>query len=80
MTIEKSTVARICELCEKRKITINKMCTLSEVPQGTVNNIVNGITKNMGLVTLQKLYDGLDITITEFFNTKCFRNLDQEIR
>lgn len=70
---------RIIELCNERKITVNKLCTLSAVTQSTVNDIVNNKSKNVGIVTIKKLCDGLDITISEFFDTEDFRNLEQEI-
>ena len=68
------------ELCKERGITVNKLATDSGVTQSTVNEIVNGVTKNFGIVTLKKLVDGLNITITEFFDTEAFRNLEQEIK
>lgn len=47
--------------------------------QSTVNDIVNNKAKNIGVVTIKKLCDGLEITITEFFDTDYFRELEQEI-
>ena len=35
---------------------------------------------DVGVVVLKKLCDGLDITITEFFDDDIFRNLEQEIK
>ena len=52
---------------------------MSGVTQSTVNDIVNGKAKNIGIDTIKKLCDGLDITITEFFNTPEFSRLEQEI-
>jgi DNA-binding Xre family transcriptional regulator len=52
---------------------------MSAVTQSTVNDIVNHRSKNVGIVTIKKLCDGLDISISDFFDTEEFRNLDQEI-
>lgn len=71
---------RIIELCDERNITVNKLCTMSGVTQSTVNDIVNLKSKNVGVVTIKKLCDGLDITITEFFDTKYFKDLEQELK
>lgn len=71
---------RIIELCNERNITVNKLCTMSGVTQSTVNDIVNLKSKNVGVVTIKKLCDGLDITITEFFDTKYFKDLEQELK
>lgn len=79
MNISQAVSKRILELCKERYITVNKLCTMSGVTQSTVNDIVNGKAKNIGIVTIKKLCDGCDITITEFFNTPYFGELEQEI-
>ncbi|MCD7800892.1 MAG: helix-turn-helix transcriptional regulator [Ruminococcus sp.] len=79
MGISTAVSDRIIELCQERNITINKLCTMSAVTQSTVNYIVNNKSKNVGIVTIKKLCDGLDITITKFFDTEYFKNLEQEI-
>ena len=50
------------------------------VPTSTFQSIRNGKSKNPGIGTLKMLCDGLDISLTEFFDTEEFRNLEQEIR
>lgn len=80
MSIYYLVVARIRELCEERKITPNALSYLSGISQSTVKSILNGESKNPGIVTIKKLCDGLDISIVEFFNTDEFKNLEQEIK
>ena len=79
MTISQAVTKRILDLCKANNITVNKLSTMSAVTQSTVNDIINGKSKNTGIVTIKKLCDGLGITITEFFNTDYFKSLDQEI-
>lgn len=79
MRISDAVADRIVELCMARSITVNKLATVSGVTQSTVNDIVNRKAKNIGIVTIKKLCDGLEITITEFFDTDCFRSLEQEM-
>ena len=79
MNISQATAKRISELCKSRRITVNKLANISGVTQSTVNDIVNNKAKNIGVVTIKKLCDGLEITITEFFDTDYFRELEQEI-
>ncbi|MBQ3692066.1 MAG: helix-turn-helix transcriptional regulator [Clostridia bacterium] len=80
MKISSAVARRILELCDEKNITVNKLCTISGVTQSTVNDIVNGKAKNIGVVTIKKLCDGLEITITEFFYTQYFQDLEQEIQ
>ena len=79
MGISEAVAKRIIELCEERSITVNKLCTISGITQSTVNCIVNHHVKNIGIITIKKLCDGLDISITDFFDTPEFRSLEQEL-
>lgn len=79
MNVSEAVAERFLELCAERNITVNKLATMSGVTQSTVYDIVNHKAKNIGIVTIKKLCDGLDITISDFFDTKRFRELDQEL-
>ena len=39
-----------------------------------------GVSKNPGIVSIQKICDGLEISIREFFDDPLFENLDPEIK
>ena len=80
MNIYDFVVKRIYELCEERNITPNALSYLAGISQSTVKSIMNGESKNPGIVTLKKICDGLGITIVEFFDTKDFYELEQEIK
>ena len=80
MTIYSAVVKRIYDLCKEREITPNALSYLSGVSQSTIKSILNGESKNPGIVTLKKLCDGLDISIIEFFNTSDFSELEQELK
>ena len=80
MSIYDLVVKRIYELCQERQITPNALSYMAGVSQSTIKSILNGESKNPGIVTIKKLCDGLDISIIEFFNTEEFKNLEQEIK
>lgn len=71
---------RIRQLCNDKGITPNGISNISAVPQSTVKSILNGESKNPGIVTIKKLCDGFEITLSEFFSTPDFDDLEQEIR
>ncbi|MCR4888111.1 MAG: helix-turn-helix transcriptional regulator [Ruminococcus sp.] len=79
MNISEAVANRILELCKQNNITVNKLSTISGVTQSTVNDIVNHKAKNIGIITIKKLCDGFDITITDFFDNDIFRSLEQEL-
>ena len=71
---------RLLFLCEQKGITINKLATSSGVAPSTIKNILYGKSKNPGIVTLKMLCDGMDISLTDFFDTAEFKKLEQEIK
>ena len=73
-------VKRILELCKQQNLSINALARTSAVPPSTLKNIINGTSQNPGIVTIKMLCDGLNIDLTEFFNTDGFKNLEQEIK
>lgn len=61
-------VRRIRELCKQRGIAINKLATMSDVKQSTLDNIVRGLTKNPRVKTLHKLAIAFNMTLSEFLD------------
>lgn len=80
MGIYELVVERIYELCKKREITPNALSYLAGISQSTIKSILNGESKNPGIVTIKKICDGLDISIIEFFDTQKFKELEQELK
>ena len=61
-------VKRIRKLCKERSIAINKLATMSDVKQSTLDNIVRGLTKNPGVKTLHKIALAFNMTLAEFLD------------
>lgn len=61
-------VKRIRKLCNERRITINKLATMSDVKQSTLDNIMRGVTKNPGVRTIHKVALAFNMTIAEFLD------------
>lgn len=80
MTTRECVANRILELCKERRMTVNALICSAGMPPTTVKNVISGASKNPGIVTIKMICDGLDISLTEFFDTPDFRNLEQEIQ
>lgn len=80
MTIGEAVKERILQLCAENDMSINKLCTISGVTQSTVNNIVSGRNNSATVSTIQKLCDGLGITIVDFFSDDVFRDIEPEVK
>lgn len=79
MCTREAVVKRIRNLCNERGITPNGLSNMAGISQATVKSILNGESRNPGIVTIKKLCDGFGITITDFFDDELFKNLEQEI-
>lgn len=79
MDTRKAVANRIVELCKERKITPNALSYRAAVPQSTIKSILNDESLNPGIVTIKKLCDGLEISLSDFFSTDVFSNLEQEL-
>jgi len=80
MTTDQAVRERIQHFCQSRNYTINKLATISELATATIRDFMNGKNSNIGILTLKKICDGLEISLYDFFNTDEFRNLEQEIK
>lgn len=61
-------VKRIRELCRQRGFSINRLATMSDVKQSTLDNIIRGLTKNPGVKTLHKIALAFNMTLAEFLD------------
>ena len=80
MRVNEAVKQRIFELCKEHHITLNKLSTICGITQCTLNNIVSGRNATTTISTIQKICDGLEITIVDFFSSPLFDNLEQEIK
>ena len=80
MNVGQAVRERIAELCEEKHITINKLANISGITQSTLNNIMSGSNNSTTISTIQKICDGLEITVTDFFDSPLFLGIEQEIK
>ena len=70
---------RILQLCQEHSLTVNSLSSKCGVTQSTLSNIVSGRNNSATVSTLQKICDGLDMDLADFFLSVLFRDLEQEI-
>lgn len=79
MGVKDAVAERFGEICKARGIKANELATLSGVTPSTVYSMLDSQRRDVSIVTIKKLCDGLDMTLSEFFSTTEFDTLDQEI-
>ena len=80
MAVKDAVVRRFQALCLERGIKNNELATLSGVTPSTVYSLMNPQRRDVSIVTIKKLCDGLEITLGEFFSAPEFDALEQEIK
>ena len=53
-------------------MTMYRLSALSGVPHTTLISIINGDSKNPGIMTIKKLSDAFGLTLAEFFSSELF--------
>ena len=80
MQVKDAVANRFKELCRERGIRYNELAVRSGVTPSTVYSLMDPRRREVSIVTIKKLFDGLDITLGQFFNTPEFDALEQEIQ
>ena len=80
MRIKEAIVKRFQQLCRERGIKYNELATLSGVTPSTVYSMMDSRRKDVSVITVKKLCDGLEISIPDFFNDPLFDYLELEIQ
>ena len=80
MNAKQAVAKRIIDLCSKHEIAVNSLANQSGISPSTIYSMLNEKSQNPGVVSLQKICDGLGITLREFFDDDIFDDIEQEIK
>lgn len=78
--VKDAVVHRFQTLCRERGIKANELATLAGVTPSTVYSMMDANRRDVSIVTIKKLCDGLDISLGTFFSAPEFEALEQEIQ
>ena len=79
MTVKDAVAERFRSLCLENNIKPNELANRSGVTPSTVYSLLDKRRRDVSIITIKKLCDGMDMTLGEFFSTPLFDSLDQEI-
>ena len=69
MIVKQAVVNRFLQICKDRNIKPNELANISGVTPSTVYSMLDERRKDISIITIKKLCDGLGITLGEFFST-----------
>ncbi len=80
MNAKEAVAKRIQMLCAEHDMAVNELANICGVSPSTIYSMLNEKSKNPGIVSIQKICDGLEISVREFFDDAIFEGLEQEIK
>lgn len=78
--IKDAVVERFQDLCRQRNIKYNELAVRSGVTPSTVYSMMDPRRRDVSIVTIKILCDGLEISLEEFFSGPEFAGLEQELQ
>lgn len=72
-------IARFRQLCTERKLLYTELARLSGVTPSTVYSIMKPERREISVITVKKLCDGIELSLADFFDCELFRTLPPEI-
>ena len=80
MNAKEAVAKRIQTLCAERGMTVNALANKCGIEPSTIYSMLGAKSKNPGVITIQKLCDGLEISVKDFFNDPLFEELEPVIK
>ena len=80
MSLKEAITIRIEQMCETKGMNPSSLAYLCGMDRSTIYSILGEKSKSPEVATIKKICDGLGITLGEFFSTREFDELEQEIK
>ena len=80
MGVKDAVTARFASICRQRGIKYNELAFQAGVTPSTVYSMMDARRRDVSIVTIKMLCDGLDISLAEFFAGPEFQELEQELQ
>ncbi len=79
MSVKDAVTDRFMSICKERNIKINELANISGVTPSTAYSMMDKNRRDISITTIKKFCDGLEISLGDFFTSKEFEDLEQEI-
>ncbi len=79
MSVKDAVAERIRNLCIQRGIRTNELANISGITASTLYSLLDPKRRDVTIITIKKICDGLELSLGEFFSAAEFDALEQEI-
>ena len=80
MGVKDAVTARFASICRQRNMKYNELAVRAGVTPSTVYSMMDARRRDVSIVTIKILCDGLDMSLEEFFSGPEIAALEQEIQ
>lgn len=80
MSVKDAVSNRFAQICKEKNIRANELAYLAGVTPSTVYSMLDPRRRDVSIITIKKLCDGLEISLGEFFTAPEFDALEQELQ
>ena len=80
MGVKDAVTARFASICRQRGIKYNELAVKAGVTPSTVYSMMDVRRRDVSIVTIKMLCDGLEMSLAEFFAGPEFQKLEQELQ
>ena len=78
MNINEAIIKRVLEITELKKMSISDVSLKGGMSPSNIYDLLHNRTKHSKINTIQRFCEGAGITITEFFTSPIFNDLEPE--
>lgn len=79
VSVVQAIIYRINKLCEENEMSIYRLSKASGVNQSTLNEIMQGRSKNPRIETIGRIAKGFNMDLDSFFHDPIFKNIDYDL-
>ncbi|MBR3866923.1 MAG: helix-turn-helix transcriptional regulator [Butyricicoccus sp.] len=80
MSVKDAVSNRFAQICKEKNIRANELANLAGVTPSTVYSMLDPRRRDVSIITIKKLCDGLEISLSDFFTDPAFDALEQELK
>lgn len=80
MNAKDAVAKRFQNICKERNMTLNELANLSGVTPSTIYSMMDEKRRDISILTIKKFCDGLEMSLTDFFQDSIFNELEPEIK
>ena len=80
MGVKDAVAQRFVRICRERNMKMNELASVAGLTPSSVYSMMDPTRRNVSIVLIKKLCDGLEISLGEFFSAPEFDGLEQEIK